>query len=398
VYGRACELPASATATPGTGREILVVQHPADDVLLGWAPDGDKILFASDRTGTIDAWAVPVSEGKARGAPVLMKKDIGPVRPIGFTRDGSYYYGLEAGMKDVYVAALDLTAGTLLSAPTRASRRTVGASSGADWSPSGDSLAYLPQAGPAGHWPDHRGIVIRSLKTGAERLVTPRLRNLDQPRWFSDGRSLLVAGADFRGRPGLYRVGARSGDSTLLVQSRDARESLRSAACSPDGKTVFYLRALATAEPSYLLARNLETGQENELHSAVYRFALSPDGRRLAVITADARGGSSRLMILPAAGGEARTLLSLGLKELIWSDLTWTPDGRALLFTRFKNTPQGRTTVLWRISADGGEPQPLPLEMAGLRNVRVHPDGRQVAFTAGQWATEVWAIDNLLLR
>jgi len=397
VYGRACELLVSATATPGTGREILVVQHPADDVLLGWAPDGDKILFATDRTGTIDAWAVPVSEGKARGSPILVKKDIGPVRPIGFTRDGSYYYGLEAGMQDVYVAALDLAAGTLLSAPTRASHRTVGTSSCPDWSPSGESLAYLPRAA-AGHWSDRRNIVIRSLRNGTERLVSPRLGAVSQPRWFPDGRSLLVAGADFRGRSGLYRVSARSGASTLLVQSRDARESLRSAACSPDGKTVFYLRALATAEPSCLLARNLETGQENELHSAVYRFALSPDGRRLAVITADARGGSPHLMILPAAGGEARTLLSLGLKELIWSDLTWTPDGRALLFTRFRNAPQGRTTGVWRISAEGGKPQPLPLEMAGLRDVRVHPDGRQVAFTTGQWATEVWAIDNLLPR
>lgn len=384
-------------AADGTGREIPVVQHPADEVLLGWAPDGDKILFASDRTGTIDAWAVPVGEGKARGAPVLVKKDIGPVRPIGFTRDGSYYYGLEAGMQDVYVAALDLTAGTLLSAPTRAGHRTVGTSSCPDWSPSGESLAYLPRAA-AGHWSDRRSIVIRSLKAGVERSVSAQLTDLSEPRWFSDGRSLLVAGADFRGRSGLYRVSARSGDSTLLVQTRDARETFRSGACSPDGTTVFYLRAVAAAEPSCLLARNLETGQENELHSAAYRFALSPEGRSVAVITADPRSGLSSLMILPSTGGEARTLLSLGLKELIWSDLTWTPDGRALLFTRFKNTPQGRTTVLWRISADGGEPQPLPLEMAGLRDVRVHPDGRQVAFTAGQWATEVWAIDNLLLR
>ena len=36
-------------------REVKLVEHPADDRVLGWAPYGDRILFTSNRTGSHDA-------------------------------------------------------------------------------------------------------------------------------------------------------------------------------------------------------------------------------------------------------------------------------------------------------------------------------------------------------
>ena len=51
-------------------REMPLVKHPADDLVLGWTPDGKKVLFASDRTGaTMSVWAVEVSDGKPQGSP-----------------------------------------------------------------------------------------------------------------------------------------------------------------------------------------------------------------------------------------------------------------------------------------------------------------------------------------
>ena len=61
--------------------------------------------------------------------------------------------------------------------------------------------------------------------------------------------------------------------------------------------------------------------------------------------------------------------------------------------TRPRQTGFGRGRVasgderfeLWRISTDGGEPEPLGLAMEGIRllGLSVHPDGRRIAFTAG---------------
>lgn len=72
-----------------------LITHPANDFVLGWAPDGRSILFTSDRTGQCGMWTVSVDQnGRGLGPARLVKKDMGWIRPLGFTRDGSFYYGI----------------------------------------------------------------------------------------------------------------------------------------------------------------------------------------------------------------------------------------------------------------------------------------------------------------
>ena len=125
-------------ATDG-GIETPLIEHAANDQYPVWAPDGKRIIFVSDRTGSLGAWLIQVADGKPQGAPALVKPDIGPtVRPLGFTRNGSFYYGLSTGtMSDVYTAALDPATGTLLSSPQKVSQPFVGSNSQPDWSPDG---------------------------------------------------------------------------------------------------------------------------------------------------------------------------------------------------------------------------------------------------------------------
>jgi Tol biopolymer transport system component len=92
--------------------QALLVEHPADDSLLGWSPDGQWILFSSDRTGAKVAWLQKVAEGKSQGAPELLGKDQGLGYPLGFTNDGSFYYSTSKEMQDVYTAALDPETGS----------------------------------------------------------------------------------------------------------------------------------------------------------------------------------------------------------------------------------------------------------------------------------------------
>jgi hypothetical protein len=51
----------SVLAADGS-RETLLVEHPANDLYPLWTPDEKKIVFASDRTGTMGLWAVPVAD------------------------------------------------------------------------------------------------------------------------------------------------------------------------------------------------------------------------------------------------------------------------------------------------------------------------------------------------
>ena len=53
---------------------------------------------------------------------------------------------------------------------------------------------------------------------------------------------------------------------------------------------------------------------------------------------------------------------------------------------------------LWRVAVAGGEPQKLEIAMPGLGHLRVHPNGRRIAFDAEAQPEriEVWVMKNFL--
>ncbi len=401
------------------GPEIPLVQHPANDLLLGWTPDGRGVLFASDRSGRWDLWVIQVSDGQPRGSPELVKPnfgsfiDAGWFTSLGFTRDGSYYYKVWVREIELYLATLD-PAKNRLQGPTKLASH-VGYRTSPDWSRDGRYLAYAWGRGTAY---DPFILGIRSAKTGKERRL--RLDGLIRhgghgfdPRWSPDGRFIL---ADARERDyagplmdsqGLYRIDVQTGSFTPLVQTTAAIAGIDSPVWSPDGRAIFERRP-PLGDRSRIVTRDLETGEEKELYRAVppakvhhwptSNTAVSPNGQRLAFVWTDAKNvdRATALMVLPTAGGEPRELLRAQEPEVI-SVPAWTPDSRHIMYAR---TVQGekQTFELWRISAEGGEPQKLGLVMEGLEpyGLSVHPDGKRIAFTAGTEREEVWVLKNFL--
>ncbi len=379
------------------GSETPLVQHPSNDVHPDWTPDGKRILFLSNRTGTMGAWWIQVAEGKSQGAPELVKPDLGlDLAPMGFTRNGSYYYGVRTQMSDVYIVELDLATGRLISAPSLATQRFVGSNSRPDWSPDGRELIFLSQRGP-GAW-GARALCVRSTETGAVRELASKLDRVVDVRWSPDGRSLVVAAEHPSGKFGRFRLHVQTGDFSPVPLSSGAIGWRP--AWSRDGKAMFYQQGFTAAKGKgfCIVVRDLETGQERELYSAAdpARFAsattLSPDGQQLAFVVGVA--GADVLKVLPAAGGEARDLLP-GMRLPFPAPIAWAPDGRSVLSVRQPNSQDSRTE-LWLIPVQGGEPRKLGLTAENMSDLSVHPDGRHIAFTAGHDRSEVWVMENFL--
>ncbi len=390
-------------------REIRLIEHPADDQLLGWTPDGNHILFASDRSGTMSAWMIRVTDGKPQGSPELVKPDIGQIIPIGFTPAGSFYYGLAIGTGDVYTAELDLATGRVLTEPQIATQRYVGWNTSPAWSPDGQYLAYISRNRHPLVVQRPEIITIRSLKTGEERDLSPKLPFMWGPiRWSPDGRSILVSGKDNKARHGLYLIDAQTAKATPLEMWQD---SIDIPAWFPDGKRLLYRswqREAGTITQT-ILVRDLETGRETEFFRPtpgliIDDIALSPDGQQVALTLLEKETRSSVLKVLPVAGGDARELVRAKEPETIVGDsLSWSSDSRSIIFGKARATNQERKTQLLAISSRGGEPHALGLAMDSVRDVSFHPDGHHLAFATsagimreGKAKVEVWVMENFL--
>jgi Tol biopolymer transport system component len=374
-----------------TGQATLLVEHPANDRLLGWVPDGKRILFLSDRSGTRDAWLIQVAEGKPQGTPVLVSAGLERLEPMGFARNGTYFFGVENAINDLYVATVDLSAGKVVSPPAPLIQRFVSPYSHPSWSPDGRYIAYHKGVGDS-----NRTISIRTLETGKDRDFPQQLtRMFKEFQWSPDGRSLLMAGEMGRGRNGIFKMDVQTGGVTAIRHSEPLR-FLYDPQASPDGKTIFYGCNQAHAENNQttwrfsLLTLDLESGKERELYEGQVGYVLSPDGRRLALADREA------LKLLPASGGEPRELLRLQGPESI-TEMAWTADGRDLLFVKANPSNQEQSPELWQIRVPSGEARKVGSLVKGLNGLSVHPDGRRIAFTAGeQRGAEVWVMENFL--
>jgi Tol biopolymer transport system component len=388
-------------------RETRVVDHAADDYLLGWLADG-RLLFASDRAGSIDAWTLHVANGTAQGPAELLKKDLGNSLSLGVTRTGALFYGLRSSGFEVYTATIDPQTRRLTGTPTRLPRRFIGANNDPDWSPDGRRVAYVS----ARSFPPTRiGATVLSIldvDTGMQRDLPVRLGYISRPRWSPDGSALLFRANDERGREGFFLASPTAGSVTLLVR----RQGLRDAVWSADGTRIFvattdYSReALSgTGQIGWITALDPATREEKELYrettptpagdAFLTNLAASPDGARIAFTVH--RGRTNVVMALTTTTGQAKEIFrSTGeFEPTNFGGLTWAPDGTEILLVK-ASSATSEVGELWALPANGGTLRPLGLRMDRLRKAAIRPaHGDQVVFQAGRQTWEVWALENL---
>lgn len=389
--------------------DVPLVQHPADDYVLGWAPDGKSILFASDRSKTIDAWIIPIANGKPQGTPEMVKRDIGRIWPLGFTPNGTFYYSLSVSTtSDLYIATLAPETAKLVGTPTPARLRFTGSNIGLNLSRDGRNLVYRSSGQMKGGSGARDTLYIQNLETGEHREVHTSLFRFSPPFWFPDGKHLLVRGVSTTGNPiGIYKIDAQTGETVQVVPEQNGELKIVPI-LAPDGKAVFY------QSKGGLWRYNFETGEAKEIYHAprpgsttftsvrppatpretehfTANVAPSPDNQQLAFTF------ERSLLIVPATGGEPRELLNLKSSEMfvIPHTLAWTSDGRYLLFAK----RQDKQYELWRIPATGGEPQRLGPLMEGFRDLCIYPDGQRIIFSVDRGPgsqAEIWVMENFL--
>jgi Tol biopolymer transport system component len=366
------------------GSEIALIEHPANDRLFGWTPDGRRVVFISQRSSKRGLWMIEVAEGAPQGSPRAL---LGQLEgwPIGFTADGSFYYGLGVSASNVYLTRLDSTGLNFESEPELASSQFVGSATMGDFSPDGNFLAYRVGSGSKGGL-----LVVYSIETSDERIITPSPSfhpgsSMFGPRFSPDGQSLLVYGEGQESGYGPYTIDVKTGVATPIV-SRNKEIPIH-AVWSPDGESIYICSVTS------LSRLDLVTSRETELYQAkdeeMMALDVSPDGRWLAFYC-----DMNSLVVMSSTGGEPQEVVHLEEDEVSnsWNHVfvRWTPDGEYLLFSKRKNE-------LWKVNIETGAQQQISLAIEGsLVGAAMHPDGRQITFTALQRGSQLWVMENFL--
>jgi len=335
-----------------------------------WSPLGRFIYFSSYRGGGINLWRIPVSaQGIALGPPRQLTTGAGQDVQASLTRDGrKLAFATLKQNADLWKLPLSPETGH----PTGSAEEVVATTredSRGSWSPDARRIAFnSDRSGDMNVW-------LFSLDDGSSRQLTRGAGGDFQPTWSPDGRRL----AFFSSRSGhlnVWTVDLESGRLTQLTRNRSIDIN---PFFSPDGRSIAYVSDQGGRLEVW--AMNADGGRPRQLtHTGVMgHFLRWTTGGEKIVYRCPSFGGAARTLEVPLAGGEPQPLPEIaggahmsfspdfskildvvGHKTLWVSPLAggspepvfefddpdvridypvWSPDGRSLLFDRFR--PQG---------------------------------------------------------
>lgn len=193
---------------------------------------------------------------------------------------------------------------------------------------------------------------------GSERRIEFPASMLYGADFLPDGR--VLAASDALGFRALVAIDPATGRAALLG-ARGARYP----DVADDGRLVF---ENASYDANLWL---YEAGTEPVRLTASTRYdaypRLAPEGQRLAY-QSNRDGAESIYLLDLVTRSESRLPLDPAMR---WAQPAWSPDGRALLLTRY--APGG--IDLWRLTLGAERPQPLADAPAGAHDAQFDPDG-----------------------
>lgn len=330
--------------------EIKLTEHPSDDRLIDFMPDGKHILFSSDRNGTWDIWAVAIDKNGKPEEPALVKANMGAIASLGVTQSGAFCYVNLVSFFNVFSAEIDVSNGKLVSKPEKLVKHHEGMNDWPEYSPDGKYMVYLSKRNisEAKRTPRATGSVvcIYSLDTGKMEEIPTSLDPTGPPCWSPDGNQILITGGYEDGNWGLYSLDVKTGEAVPLIINDSIGMSYE---WSHDGESIFYVLRNEAENFSEIIERNLQSGKERTIHhedeALSFSISCSSDGKWLAML--DNYRKKRQLNIVPLSGGDPRVIYSLEQKTGHYLSHAWSVDNRHVILTN--NIPpeqRGRTKRL----------------------------------------------------
>ena len=396
-------------ANTSDGAEVAQLRNPGDDVPKRWGNDGSLILM-SDRGGSPGLWSQPMNGAKPSGAAKLLRGDLWRVSDLYVTRDGRIFYRAQTGDRDVMMTGFDAASG-VQGRPMGISGKPGESYSNAGFSPDGKYVAFMKREGEGLHY---NKLLIRSVASEEVREFLPRIQAPFSPIWIPGEQAVVIRGNDRDGNQGLYRFDLRTSQATPIVPKTSSPVAI-----SADGKTMYYSPFVpGDSALRRMVARDLASGRERTIYTAavgsyIPAHSVSRDGKTLiAMSSAFAHGrigGAPRgIIAIDIATGAARSITA-GIpydstKQSVRA-LGFTADQRAFITLILAPDTPNKPESMWRIPLNGGAavsigrpPSDIELAGAGSAGSWLNADATRMVYVAGSIRTELWMLDDAVLR
>ena len=230
--------------------------------------------------------------------------------------------------------------------------------------------------------PVHSQLFIANGDGTAERPLLP-LAGLDySPSISADGKWVIFT-SERDGSADIYRVHL---DGSGLERLTDDPAYDDQAVLSPDGKTLAFVSSRGTGRAHIwlldLTSRHAHLLTPNS--GSDFRPAWSPDGRFIAFVR-DLSREKSAVLVIPALGGPERKVAEISnpsVAELPGPNLAWSPDGKWLAISDRESPTAPFGLAL--LSVETNEKRKItspPAQLLGDGAPAFSPDGRALAFS-----------------
>jgi dipeptidyl aminopeptidase/acylaminoacyl peptidase len=238
-------------------------------------------------------------------------------------------------------------------------------------SPDGRWIAYVRRSGDIMTDRFRRSIWLVDTATGRQM---PLARDAAQPRWSPAGDRLAYIAAADGGRPQLYVRWMQSGEAVSITGLGFAPSSV---AWSPDGRQIAY--AMFMPDEGQKLGPP-QTRPEGAIWAEPLQVITAVTYR--ADGAGYLRAGYDQLFLVSSEGGAPRQLSYGPFNN--GGPLSWTPDGRTLLFSGNRSPNwerEGFNTEVYALDIASSRITALTSRDGPDNEPAVSPDGRLIAFT-----------------
>ena len=317
--------------------------HPADEDVIGWSPDGKRVIFRSARSafasGVVQLFSVPTGGGFATAIPLAR------------AAEGSF-------------------------------------------SPDGSHIAYVPIEQWQLAWKRYRGgqtrpIWIANLADSSVESRIPRDNSNDfNPMWVGDRIYFL---SDRNGPVALFAYDTKTKEVKQVVENHGL--DFKSACAGPD--------AIAYEQFGSLHLFDLKSGREHELHfefgadlaevrphfkkidpHQIRSADISPNGARAVF------GARGEIFTVPAEKGDVRDLTNT--TDVVEREPAWSPDGKSIAYL---SDESGEYALHIRDQSGEGEVRKITLGTPPTFYYSPvwSPDSKKIAYTDKR--LNVWYVD-----